>query len=55
MTPTQFQQYNALVDALWAGEVGEVEFFEVGTDLGASLEQLNQAMNDVREEDGVFA
>jgi hypothetical protein len=54
MTPEQFRQYHLLVDALWGGEIGEVEFTETALDLGASLERINQVLNEVRAEDGVF-
>lgn len=52
MTPSQHAKFSNLVDQLWSGEIGEVEFFEVGLDMGASLTALHEAINDVREEDG---
>jgi len=54
MTPAQCKQWDALVDSFWAGDCGQVEFFEVGTDLGASLDQINRVLEDVLEEDGVL-
>ena len=54
MTSTQLYQYNHLVSALWEGNVGEVEFTEVALELGASLERVNQAIGEIREEDGTL-
>lgn len=54
MTREQLHQFDDLVDALWSGDVGEVEFTEVALELGARLDRINQALTDVREEDGVI-
>jgi hypothetical protein len=43
-----------LIDGLWAGEFGDVEFTELGLKLGMSMEEIGQALSDIREEDGVF-
>jgi len=43
-----------LVDAFWLGDVGEVEFVELALDAGMSMDEINQVLNDVREEDGVL-
>lgn len=45
---------DELIDAIWAGDMGEVEFTEVALDQGLSLDEINQVLNDVREEDGVL-
>lgn len=45
---------DELIDGLWAGEFGDVEFTELGLKIGMSTEEIGQALADVREEDGVF-
>ena len=45
---------DKLIDAFWAGEIGEVEFFEVGLDLGMDTDEIGQVLSDVREEDGTL-
>lgn len=45
---------NQLIDALWAGDVGEVEFAELALGLGMEAHEIGQVMSEVREEDGTF-
>ena len=42
-----------LIDQIWQGEIGEIEFFERGMQLGMSLEELGTIVSDIREEDGI--
>ena len=55
MTPSSLTntKRNILIDGLWAGEFGEVEFTELALDAGMSLEEISQVLSDVREEDGI--
>lgn len=43
-----------LIDGFWAGEFGEVEFFELGLQAGMSIQELSRVLDDVRSEDGTF-
>lgn len=45
---------DVLIDGLWAGEFGEVEFTELALEAGMSIEEIGQVMSDVREEDGTI-
>lgn len=45
---------DQLIDALWAGDVGEVEFAELALELGMEAHEIGQVMSEVREEDGTF-
>ena len=45
---------SELFTAFWEGTIGEVEFFEVGSNIGVSLMELSQVITEVREEDGVI-
>jgi hypothetical protein len=42
-----------LIDAIWSGDMGEVEFTEVALDQGLSLAEINAVLIDIRAEDGV--
>lgn len=43
-----------LIDAYWAGEIGDPEFAEVAFGLGMEAHEIGQVMTDVREEDGTL-
>jgi hypothetical protein len=45
---------DELIDQMWGGEIGEVEFFERGMQLGMSLEEIGSIITDIRVEDGTF-
>lgn len=45
---------DQLIDAYWAGDMGDVEFTEVGLGIGMPLEEISQVMSDVRDEDGTL-
>lgn len=53
MTDAQITKFSALIEAFENGDVGQVEFFEVGLEIGASLTALNEVLESVREEDNV--
>jgi hypothetical protein len=44
---------SELIDAFWQGDIGELEFWEVGLDVGINIDELAQIIDDVRMEDGV--
>jgi len=50
----QLVNTEKLIEELWGGTISEVEFTEVALDQGLSLDEINQVLNDVREEDGVL-
>jgi hypothetical protein len=52
--PITINRRDELIDALWAGDIGEVEFAELGIELGMEAHELAQVMSDVREEDGTL-
>lgn len=45
---------GALIDGLWAGDLGEVEFTELALEAGMSIEEIGQTLSDIREEYGVL-
>jgi hypothetical protein len=51
MNQQQDRRYNRLVHDLWEGNIGTREFFEVASDLGVSLDEIENALDDVRRED----
>lgn len=53
MTSEQRRRFDLLIDALWNGDVGEVEFLEVSLELGADLGRINQVIDEIKMEDGV--
>ncbi len=53
MTPSQQIKFNLLINQLWDGQCGEVEFVEVALDMGASLTAISAALEELRAEDGV--
>ena len=48
-------QFEIIKDMFWSGEIGDVEFFELATDAGATLKQIGDFLAEVREQDGVEA
>jgi hypothetical protein len=48
-------QLEILQDLFWSGEVGEVEFFELALDVGATVKQIGDFLAEVREQDGILA
>lgn len=52
--PITLNQRDELIDRLWAGEIGEVEFAEMAFNLGMEAHEIGQVMSDVREEDGTI-
>jgi hypothetical protein len=52
--PITVNRRDTLIDGLWAGDFGEVEFTELALGAGMSLDEINQTLNDVREEDGAL-
>lgn len=43
-----------LIAAFWGGGIGEVEFAEVGLDLGMTLAEIGEVLAEVRAEDGIL-
>jgi hypothetical protein len=43
-----------IIDAYWAGDMGDVEFAELALEAGMEAHEVSQVMNDVREEDGTL-
>jgi len=48
------QYFNALVDQLWNGTIGESTFLQEGLALGVNPARLNTVLDDLREEDGLL-
>ena len=46
-------QIEILKDMFWDGQIGDVEYFELATDAGASLTEIGDFLTEVREHDGV--
>jgi hypothetical protein len=44
---------DQLIDAYWAGDMGDVEFAELALGLGMEAHEIGQVMSDVRTEDGI--
>jgi hypothetical protein len=51
---TRTWQAKDLIDAYWAGQLGDVWFIGIGLSIGLTFPQLSQVMSDVREEDGTL-
>lgn len=43
---------DELIDALWAGEIGEIEFAELAFKIGMEAEEVGETLANIREEDG---
>jgi hypothetical protein len=43
-----------IIDAYWAGDIGDVEFTELALQAGMSTEEIGKTLAEVREEDGSF-
>lgn len=54
LSAVQAARRENLIDSYWAGEIGDVEFTEVGLMLGMDLLEIGQILFDVREEDGTL-
>lgn len=53
MTKFRKGERQILIDALWDGAIGEVEFFECALESGMTMDEIGEALAEVRAEDGV--
>jgi hypothetical protein len=48
------QNFNALIDQLWNGEISEPDFTRESLALGVEMPRINSALDDMRAEDGLL-
>lgn len=55
-TPTFNAQYfNALIDQLWNGTIGESDFIQESLSLGITRPHVETVLDDLREVDGTLS
>lgn len=55
MTADERRAFDLLIEALRTGEASEFEFRDVSSALGASAEQIETAVRELRLEDGILS
>ena len=50
--PSAEEYIDDLIESFWCGKIGEAEFMELGLEAGMSIGEINDMLQEVRDEDG---